>query len=163
MTDSDISPLRIRALQPGEALRLYPVFHAAVHRLASRHYTPAQCEAWAPMPFDEAAWVQRIERNRPYVALMGGRIAGFADLQPDGTIDQFFVDAAHAGQGVGGALLAFVLDRARAGGLRQLRSHVSLSAQPLFARHGFAVEQRQTVQLRGMAFENAVMVCDLHP
>lgn len=89
MTDSDALPLRIRALQPGEALRLYPVFHSAVHRLAVRHYTPAQCAAWAPLPFDEAAWVQRIERNHPCVALVRGVIAGFADLQPDGTIDQF--------------------------------------------------------------------------
>ena len=54
MTDSDALPLRIRALQPGEALRLYPVFHSAVHRLAARHYTPAQCAAWAPLPFDES-------------------------------------------------------------------------------------------------------------
>ena len=163
MTDSDALPLRIRALQPGEALRLYPVFHSAVHRLAARHYTPAQCAAWAPLPFDEAAWVQRIERNRPCVALVRGVIAGFADLQPDGTIDQFFVDAAYAGQGVGSALLAFLLGQAKARGLRQVRSHVSLTAQPLFMRHGFAVVQRQTVQLRGMAFENAVMACELRP
>ena len=39
----------------------------------------------------------------------------------------------------------------------------TVMAQPLFMRHGFAVVQRQTVQLRGMAFENAVMACELRP
>lgn len=73
------------------------------------------------------------------------------------------MDAAYAGQGVGSALLAFLLGQAKAQGLRQVRSHVSLTAQPLFMRHGFAVVQRQTVQLRGMAFENAVMACELRP
>lgn len=66
-----------------------------------------------------------------------------------------------AGQGVGSALMAFLLDTARARGVPGLRSHVSLTAQPLFMRHGFRVDARQTVYVRGVAFENARMLLAL--
>ena len=157
------TPILIRPLRADEAPALRALFHAAVHGLACRDYTPAQLNAWAPLAHDAAQWAARLQANQPWVAEVAGSAAGFADLQPDGTIDQFFVDAAYAGQGVGSALLAFLLGQAKARGLRQVRSHVSLTAQPLFMRHGFAVVQRQTVQLRGMAFENAVMACELRP
>ena len=157
-------PIQIRSVDAAaQALPLYAVFHSSVHALACAHYTREQCEAWAPAQCDERAWRQRIEHNRPFVALLDGAIAGFADLQPDGYIDQFFVSGACAGRGVGSALMAFLLETAHAWGMRGLRSHVSLTAQPLFMRHGFRVEARQTVYVRGVAFENARMSLELQP
>lgn len=151
-------PIQIRPVNPStQALPLYSVFHSSVHTLASRHYTREQCEAWAPMQCDESTWVARIAHNRPFVAWMDDTIAGFADLQPDGYIDQFFVSSACAGRGVGSALMAFLLETARTRGVPGLYSHVSLTAQPLFLRHGFRIDARQTVHLRGTAFENARM------
>jgi hypothetical protein len=40
-----------------------------------------------------------MRRNRPFVAERLGEIVGFADVQADGYIDQFFVVPEVAGQG----------------------------------------------------------------
>jgi putative acetyltransferase len=53
--------------------------------------------------------------------------------------------------------MVFLLETARMRGVSGLHSHVSLTAQPLFLRHGFRIDARQTVHLRGVAFENARM------
>lgn len=79
------------------------------------------------------------------------------DLQQDGYIDQFFVDAWQGGKGLGFALLRFLLARAEAEGLPAIHSHVSLTAEPLFAKAGFFVEERRVVELRGVLFSNALM------
>ncbi|QEL63569.1 putative acetyltransferase [Oryzomicrobium terrae] len=157
--------MRIRPLLPGEALTLLGVFRASVHGLAARDYTPAQLDAWAPRTVDadyEDQWIARIQANRPYVAEVEGVPAGFADLQPTGYIDQFFVAADYAGQGVGSMLMRHLLDTARAQGLTRLHSHVSLTAQPFFRRFGFVVEQVQYPVVRGVALENAVMSLQLN-
>lgn len=152
--------MHIRSLIPGEELALLGVFRRSVHGLAARDYTPAQLDAWAPLTTDadyEARWIARIQANRPYVAEMEGALVGFADLQPSGYIDQFFVVADYAGRGVGGLLMRHLLGTARTQGGQRLHSHVSLTAQPFFRRFGFVVEQVQYPVVRGVALENAVM------
>ena len=100
------TPILIRPLRADEAPALRALFHAAVHGLACRDYTPDQLNAWAPLAHDAAQWAARLQANQPWVAEVAGSAAGFADLQPSGYIDQSFVAPAHAGQGVGQALMA---------------------------------------------------------
>ena len=152
--------VHIRSVIPGEELELLAVFRRSVHDLAGRDYTAVQLDAWAPLTTDadyDAQWIARIQANRPYVAEIEGAPVGFADLQPSGYIDQFFVDGDCAGQGVGGRLMRHLLNTARTQGLRHLHSHVSLTAQPFFRHFGFVVEQVQYPVVRGVALENAVM------
>lgn len=86
-----------------------------------------------------------------------GRLAGCADIQPSGYIDQFFVAAELAGQGVGAALMRRLHEVALSNGVASLSAHVSLAAQPFFARFGFVVESEQFPVVRGVALRNAVM------
>jgi putative acetyltransferase len=103
-------------------------------------------------------WAARVTANAPWVAEQAGRIVGFADLQADGLIDMCFVAPEAAGRGVGNALMAAILARARHLGLAALHAQVSLTAQPFFQRHGFEIEVRQCVSLRGQQFANVRMV-----
>ena len=98
--------MQIRTFLPGDAPTLRTVFHSSVHQLARQHYTTAQLQAWAPAEYDAAQWAERLRTNRPWVAEVDGCIAGFADLQPSGHIDPFFVAGEHAGRGMGRALMA---------------------------------------------------------
>jgi putative acetyltransferase len=148
----------IRAFQPADLPALWRVFHASVHGLTGVHYNSAQRAAWAPDEGFTPEWAARVAANIPWVAERDGRIVGFADLQPDGFIDTFFVAPEAAGRGVGSALMATLLARADALGLSEVRAHVSLTAQPFFIRHGFEIEATQTVHLRGQCFANARMV-----
>ena len=150
--------MQIRDFRPGDEAALRDVFHSSVHQLAKGYYTPSQLDAWAPASYDEQAWSLRLSTNRPFVALDGHGICGYADLQPSGLIDQFFV-AGHCGhKGVGHALMLHLQDVAVVRGIHRLFSDVSLAAEAFFARHGFVVEQRQEVWVRGAMLNNARMV-----
>ncbi|WP_227811796.1 GNAT family N-acetyltransferase [Massilia sp. IC2-477] len=152
--------MHIRPCAAGEELSLLAVFQSSVRGLASRDYTPEQIDAWATAVMDEDSrmrWIARIQSNRPWVAEVDRRLAGFADLQPDGCIDQFFVAAEFSGQGVGTALMRHLHELARSQGITELFSHVSLTAQPFFRHAGFRVESEQYPVVRGIALRNAVM------
>lgn len=150
----------IRPYAPGEEGALLALFQSSIRALASRNYTPAQIEAWSPStPGADylRQWAERMRSNQPWVVEMDGRLAAFADVQPSGLIDQFFVSPDFAGQGVGAVLMRHLHEQALALGADALTAHVSLTAQPFFRRHGFIVEREQEVAVRGSTLSNAVM------
>ena len=149
--------MHIRLFHPEDAPALRTVFHSSVHQLARSHYSAAQLQAWAPAEYDAAQWAERLRANRPFVAEVDGSIAGFADLQPLGYIDQFFVAGTYAGHGVGRALMARIHQAAAQANLPRLWAYVSLSAEPFFIRSGFAVEARQQMEVRSVVLANACM------
>lgn len=146
--------LSIRAYQPADAPQLWHIFHDAVHQTASDHYSPEQVCAWAPEAPDPAAWQARMDTLNPFIAQVEYVIAAFADLQPSGYIDMFFVSPRFGRSGVGTALMQRILQAARACGVTELSSNVSITARPLFERHGFTVVTPQTVTVRGVEFTN---------
>lgn len=149
--------LRIRSYQPGDAPALRRVFESSVHTLAARDYRPAQLAAWAPHDHDAARWAERMQHIRPFVAERGGTMAGFADVQPSGHIDMFFVSGDHAGRGVATALMAHLHAVAQAQGIAALHANVSLRAERFFLASGFAIEMRQEVERAGVILRNARM------
>lgn len=153
----------IRDFSPGDEARLRAVFHSSVHALARRHYTPEQCQAWAPADYDAPQWAARLRHNRPFVVEQDGVAVAYADLQPSGYIDHFFVAGAWAGRGIGAALLAHLRAVAAARGIPELSADVSLCAEAFFSHHGFSVERRQTVPVRGVELANARMRLGLAP
>jgi GNAT superfamily N-acetyltransferase len=72
------------------------------------------------------------------VAEVGGRLAGFAQLDPAaGRLRGLFVDARDQGRGVGRALLAEIEARAARHGCARVHGAMSLNAVPFYARAGF--------------------------
>ena len=147
----------MREFRIGEEALLRAVFFSSVHELASRDYSAAQLRAWAPRRYDHRHWARRMRSLRPFVAEVDGRVAGYADLQSSGYIHHFFVAGPHAGRGVGNALMAHLHAVARRRGIAELSADVSRAAEPFFARHGFVVERRGAVGMRGIAVHNARM------
>ncbi|GAB4302703.1 MAG: GNAT family N-acetyltransferase [Thiohalomonadaceae bacterium] len=153
--------IRLRPFRVTDVARLREVFQSSVHGLARDWYSAEQLAAWAPHDYDGAAWAQRLQQAQPWVAERGGVIVGYADLQPDGYIDQFFVAAEAAGCGVGTALMQHLLQQAAVNGLTQVHANVSRAAEGFFGRYGFVVECVQTVVVRGVPLQNARMVLSL--
>lgn len=149
--------VRIREFRAGDEPVLASVMFSSVHEVARQHYSPAQLAAWAPEQYDEGQWAARIRAIRPFVAEIDGHVVGYADLQPTGYIDHFFVAGTCPRQGVGTALMRHIHDAARERHIAELWADVSLTAESFFARHGFAVEARQSVSLRGVTMTNARM------
>ncbi|MGJ7545067.1 GNAT family N-acetyltransferase [Variovorax sp. LT1R16] len=156
-------PLHIRPFHEADAPTLRAVFESSVHTLAAPYYTPAERAAWAPRAHDAVQWAERMRALQPFVAELDGRIAGFADLQPSGYIDMFFVAGGCGGRGVARALMAWIEASAHERGIGMLFADVSLAAETFFERAGFEVEQRQTVERAGVALRNARMTRTLAP
>lgn len=75
---------------------------------------------------------------RPFVVEVEGEIAGYADIQPNGYIDHFFVSGAYPRQGVGTLLMSRIHDEAKLLGISELTADVSKTAEPFFLHCGFS-------------------------
>jgi putative acetyltransferase len=149
--------LHVRALRRGDEYALRKVFYSSVHEIACKDYTVDQLAAWAPEAYDVLPWAERIRANPPFIVDASGAVAGFAVLLADGTIDQFFVAASFAGQGVARMLMTHIHQQAARRGLAELQADVSLTGEPFFLLSGFEVAQRQQVTIGEVSLANARM------
>jgi len=149
--------MRIRPFSSGDEKALHAVFLSAIHELASKNYTAKQVQAWAPANLDQGLWAERMHGIQPFVVEAGGQIVAYADVQPSGYIDHFFVAAAHARQGVGSMLMNHIRAAANTQSINALTSDVSLTAQPFFERFGFVIVEQRSPVIRGVVVPNAFM------
>ena len=154
--------ITIRPFHADDAPQLLQLFRQTVREVNAADYSPAQIAAWASDKIDLAPWTARFNGRFTVVAEAEGETIGFAELQPNGHIDRFYVSAAHQGRGVGHALLAALFDHARQQGAACLTADVSITARPFFERQGFAVVAPQTVTLGGVEFLNYRMALSLN-
>ncbi|MDQ6731749.1 MAG: GNAT family N-acetyltransferase [Actinomycetota bacterium] len=127
---------------------------------ASANYTSQQIEAWAPVSLDASAcaeWVAARASAQTIVAVVDTRIAGFSDLMDGTLLDMLYVDPDVGGRGVGSALIARILALARGDGAAAVETYASLTARPLFERHGFTVIEQRTTVVRNIAMTNFKM------
>lgn len=149
--------MRIRRFTEGDELALLPVFLSSLLNIASRDYTPEQIAAWASAASDQAHWLCRVKALHPFVVEVGREIVGYADVQPDGYIDHFYVSGAWAGKGVGTLLMKRIHEEARLSGVTALTARVSKTAEPFFLRQGFEIVQRTAAVRCGVRLPNALM------
>lgn len=148
----------VRSCRPGEAGALAEIFHRAVREGAAGAYTEEERAAWSPEAPSGAAWLARTEGAETVVAEAGGVPVGFMSLvMAEGYLDFAYVLPEVKGRGVAAALYAVLESRARAAGLGRLTTEASLLAEPFFARQGWSLVRRQTVERRGVPLRNAVM------
>lgn len=149
--------MKIRRFRNGDEISLFSVFLSSVHTLASHYYTHEQIAAWAPSDIDPDHWTNRMRALRPFVVEVDGEIAGYADVQPNGYIDHFYVSGTYPRQGVGTLLMDRIHEEARERGMAELTSNVSKAAEAFFLRHGFHVVERGFHVCRGVTLQNALM------
>ena len=154
--------ITIRPYGVADATALTNLFRSSVREIASRDYTAAQIRAWAPDEIDAVQFGRRCEAKSTWVAELGGRIAGFSDLEPDGHIDMLYVHPNFLRLGVARALLEHIEETARINALRRLYTEASLTARPIFEVMGFRMVVPQTVTIRGESMTNYRMEKRLH-
>jgi len=146
--------IEIRDYQNGDCEALADIFTRAVRQIARRDYSPAQIAAWAPEERDLNEFAARRSGKPTFVAEYKGKVAGFTDLDGEGHIDMFYVSPDFQRRGVGSAMLRFVTARAQSERCKRLYGEVSITARPVFERHGFKVLAYQTVETNGQALGN---------
>ncbi len=144
----------IRDYVPADVDALIDLFRQAVRRTAIRDYSEAQVKAWAPDEVERERWVERRSSRPTWVAEIDGRIAGFADLEPDGHVDMMYVHPDFNGRGVANALFARIEAAAAELKLWRLYTEASITAKPFFEKKGFRVISAQTVHVRGQDLVN---------
>ena len=151
----------IRSYQRDDAAGTLAVFIAAVTETAAADYTVEQVQAWAqPQRRDVKTWHVAMQARNSFVATLGGELAGFSDVSPEGYIDMMFVSPRHLRRGVARHLLMHAETHARLVGAAQLSADVSITARPFFERHGFTVEAEQHPAKAGMELTNYKMSKD---
>lgn len=149
--------MHIRRFKLGDEAALFRVFYSAIHEIASHDYSFEQVNAWAPADFDMDLWANLVQKIRPFVAEAEDEVVGYADVQPNGYIDHFFVSGAYPRRGIGTQLITRIHEEANSLGLTELTSNVSKTAEPFFALHGFHVVERGFPVRRGVTLQNALM------
>jgi putative acetyltransferase len=164
ISDLDIEKIRatrespyIRRYQAGEESALFDIYFTAIHLVASHDYAAEQIQAWAPRDLDVNLWARRMHEINPFVADLNGELVGYADVQPNGYIDHFFVSGKYPRRGIGSLLMKRILAEAASLGIPLLSSDVSRTAQPLFHKFGFAISEERNPEIRGVVVPNARM------
>ena len=85
----------------------------------------------------ELEWDEFDDSSIHFLASVDSRPVATARLKPDGQFGRMAVLAEYRHQGVGGALLQFVLQQAKEQSHRTLYCHAQTSALDFYQRHGF--------------------------
>ena len=146
----------LRPYRDGDCPALAQLFTETVHAVCAAGYAPAELDAWAPPEGpDLAEWDARFRAHVTLVAEIGGKIAGFGDIDPaSGYLDRLYVGKDFQRRGVGAALCG-ALERACPA--RPIVTHASRTARGFFEKRGYAVERAQLVERRGQRLENFAM------
>ena len=139
-----------------DTFELADVVFDAVRNGASK-YSEAQRAAWVPERRSGSEWEQRLARQAITVVRDGQSILGFMSLEPGGYIDFAFIRPESQGAGVFRQLFAQIEGKARAQGEARLWVHASLMAEPAFFAVGFAVIERQIVEIGNESFHRTQM------
>lgn len=146
-----MSAISFRPYLPRDAAAVADLFVASIEELAAEDYDDAQRAAWASAAEDEEAFGARLAAMLTILAEAEGALLGFAALKNDAKtgdnriVEMLYVSPAHAGQGVGKALLDVMELLARQRGAATLTLDAPENARDFFARHGYEMQARNTV------------------
>lgn len=156
--------MHIRSFIAADAQALAELYHAAVHQVGIRDYSPAQVAVWSPAPRPATAYVAQAADRVFLVAVSeAGEPVGYGDLEPDGHIDHLYCRPDHAGKGIGAALCSALEAAASASDISFLYVEASEAARRLFERQGFRVEHRRDFEIDGVPIHNYRMTKTLGP
>lgn len=147
------SKIIIRKYQPTDCKELAQLFYNTVHTVNAKDYAKEQLAVWATGKVDLAEWNRSLQEHFTVVAVHGGTIAGFGDIDRTGYLDRLYVHWAHQGEGIATA----ICDRLERAVQGSIVTHSSITARPFFAKRGYVVVKEQQVERQGIWLTNFVM------
>lgn len=151
--------IQVRRYQEGDAKHIAHIYYNTIHTVNAKDYTKEQLDAWAPWSSvqDYSGWQEKLEKIKPFVALIDDSIVGFAEFESNGHIDCFYVHHEFQGAGIGSTLMHEIEKEAVDELISRVYAEVSITAKPFFEAKGFHVVKQQTVQVHGVELINFVM------
>ena len=144
----------LRTYQPSDCAALADLFYHTVHTINAKDYTREQLYAWASGSVNLAEWNRSFLAHNTVVAIDGGNIAGFGDMDGTGYLDRLYVHRDHQNQGIATAICDRLEQAVNTG---KIITHASITAKPFFLRRGYRVVREQQVRRNGVCLTNYVM------
>ena len=145
--------MELRAYRPEDCEALLRLFYDTVHTVNARDYTKEQLDAWATGQEDRESWDRSFREHFTVVAVSGGELVGFGDMDDTGYLDRLYVHKDHQGEGIGSAICGVLEEKANGA----VVTHASITARPFFEGRGYSLIREQRVERRGIFLTNYVM------
>ena len=149
--------IELRRGRADDALTVARLFRDTVHAVNRQDYSEAQLDAWAPYQVDLDHWRAVIDSSYFMVAVSGGMVVGFANLDGDDYVDQVFVHKDLLRKRIATKLMEEIEREAKRRSAAKLSTQSSITARKFFERLGFATLLAQRVTHNGQIFENFSM------
>lgn len=150
--------ISVRNYSTEDVQSLANIYFNTIHCINIAHYTQEQVDVWAPQSsLETEGWEKKFLRTKPIVAVIGDEVVGFAEFEPNGHIDCFYVHHEWIGKGVGAALMREIFTKAGRQNISRIFSEVSITAKPFFEKQGFITVTEQTILRKGVELTNYKM------
>ena len=146
--------MQIRTYRSSDCEETAELFYDTVHTVNARDYSKEQLDVWAAGNMDLDRWDQSFLEHGSVVAVGGGRIVGFGDIDAAGYLDRLYVHRDHQGKGIATAICN---ELERAVGVDEIVTHASITARGFFEKRGYKLVKEQQVERRGIFLTNFVM------
>ncbi len=143
----------LRKYETADCGELARLFYETVHTINAADYTKEQLDAWASENVDMEEWDRLFREHDSVIAVEGGTITGFGDMDRDGYLDRLYVHKDYQRKGIATA----ICDRLERAVQGKIVTHASVTAKPFFEKRGYRVMRKQQVFRRGTALINFVM------
>jgi len=124
----------------------------------SKDYSEAQIKIWSGTFVNVDSLLKKISDQYFLVAEANGQIIGFSSLQHDGLLYFMYVHKDFQGIGVAGKLLEGIIEKAKKIKLKEIVSHVSITAKPFFEKKGFEKDGEIINKIHEVEFVNSIMI-----
>ncbi len=125
--------------------KVVELFVNTIYNSCKEDYTPKQLEAWAGLSIDYKFWEEKLEKTKPFLAIINNQLLGFAEFYKD-YIDCFYVDYSFQKKGVGKALLTSIIFIAKENNIKKIKVDASITSKPFFEKIGFIEVKKNLVK-----------------
>ena len=140
----------IREYLPSDCKYLAELFYQTVHSINAKDYTDQQLNVWATGNVDINEWNLSLSEHFSLVAIKGGIIAGFGDIDKTGYLDRLYYQS----QGIAAA----ICDKLEhAFEVSKITTHASITAKPFFLHRGYNIIKEQQVIRSNIPLTNYIM------
>lgn len=150
--------MRLREYTPEDLPEIAELFYETVHAVNIRDYTKKQIEVWAGK---EGRLKERgafFETLYTIVAVHeDGRVIGYGNIDKTGYLDHLFVHKDFQRRGIATAICGQLEAHAKAGDIRTITVHASITAKKFFEHRGYRVYKEQCVKIEKESLTNFVM------
>ncbi len=146
-------PLIIREYQTSDCKEIVKLFYDTIHTVNSADYSTEQLNVWATENIDFEKWNQSLQKHYSLVAVEGGKIVGFGDIDDDGYLDRLFIHKDYLRKRIATAICDMLEQKAN----QTITVHSSVTAKDFFIKRGYKIIAEKEDIRNGIALPFYVM------